>query len=530
MHLLVNRTRRSNAAMRMACVAMCLLSLSLAAPHMAQARGAPESFADLAEGLLPSVVNISTTQSLDKGGATDAGPGEDMMPQFPPGSPFEDMFRDFFDRHKMAPNGQSQPSMRRVTSLGSGFVIDPSGYIVTNNHVIQNAEEITVILHDDTNLPAKVVGRDSKTDLAVLKVTPPRPLTAIKWGDSDKLRIGDWVLAIGNPFGLGGSVTAGIISARARDINAGPYDDFLQTDAPINRGNSGGPIFSMNGDVIGVATAILSPSGGSVGIGFAIPASMAQAVVAQLKDHGKIRRGWIGVRIQNVNDDIAKSLGLEKSRGALVSKVMPNSPASKAGLQTGDVILSFDGKDINEMRRLPRIVAETPIDRQVSLNFWRKGRQESTKMTIAEMEVTPEDEDEDAPKPAKAEKAETGTVKTLGITVSKLTQELRRRNDINDKTQGVLITAVSEDGPAADKGVRPGSVLIEVNQQPVDTVPEAVSAMNDAVARAHRENRPVLLLIEQRGDLRFVALQPSKGAKGNKEKGKAETDENPGGE
>jgi serine protease Do len=337
----------------------------IAAPSVvtpAYARAAPESFADLAEKLLPSVVNISTTQLTKK-----QGRGLEV-PQFPPGSPFEEFFRDFFDRNRP----DSQP--RKSTALGSGFIVDPAGYVVTNYHVIENAEEITVILQDDTNLKAKIIGRDTKTDLALLKVEPTKPLPAVKWGDSDKSRVGDWVVAIGNPFGLGGTVTAGIISARKRNINSGDYDSFLQTDASINRGNSGGPMFNLKGEVIGVNTAIFSPSGGSIGIGFAIPARQASLIVNQLRKYGRTRRGWLGVRIQTVTDQIAESLELEGAGGALVAGVTKDGPAEAAGLKAGDVVLSFDGRKVKQMRELPRIVAETPIEKEVKLKVWRNGK------------------------------------------------------------------------------------------------------------------------------------------------------------
>ncbi|WP_375731161.1 Do family serine endopeptidase, partial [Azospirillum sp. B506] len=341
-------------------------------------RNAPGSFADLAEKLLPAVVNISTSQS-----APQRPQGQrPEVPQFPPGSPFEDFFRDFFDRQQQ----QDQPQ-RKATSLGSGFIIDAkNGYVVTNNHVVQDADEITVILQDDTNIKAELVGKDSKTDLALLKIKTSHPLVAVPFGDSDAMRVGDWVLAIGNPFGLGGSVTAGIISARQRNIDAGPYDDFLQTDASINRGNSGGPMFNLNGEVIGINTAIFSPSGGSVGIGFAIPSNLAKQVVAQLKDYGKTRRGWLGVRIQAVTPEIAESLGLPNHKGALVASVTQDGPAAKGGIQAGDVVTKFDGREIDEMRRLPRVVAETSIDKAVPVEVWRKGKSQTVHVKVGELE------------------------------------------------------------------------------------------------------------------------------------------------
>src|SRR5689334_6795350 len=326
----------------------------LGAPSASQAE-APETpfsevFAQLAARLVGLVVNISTTQAAPtppSKGASEA--------QLPPGSPLDEFFRDFFG-DKGAPGAPSP----RAASLGSGFVIDPSGLIVTNNHVIANAEQITVTLSDDTTLQAEVIGRDSVTDLAVLKVEPKAPLPAAIWGDSTKTKVGDWVLAIGNPFGLGGTVTAGIISATARDIHSGPYDDFLQTDASINRGNSGGPMFDLGGDVIGINTAIFSPSGGSIGIGFAIPSAFARPIIEQLRTGGKVERGWIGARIQPVTDEIAEAVGLDKGRGAMIAVIDPASPAAQAKLQPGDVIISYDGKPIDRSRQLPRMVADTP--------------------------------------------------------------------------------------------------------------------------------------------------------------------------
>ncbi len=464
------------------------------APHP----DAPASFADLSERLLPSVVNISTTQNISpqKGGR----PLPDM-PQFPPGSPFEEFFRDFMERHG---GPDSSPQSRKITSLGSGFVIDPKGYVVTNNHVIQDADEITVILHDDTNLKAKVLGRDSKTDLALLKVEPSKPLTAVPWGDSDSMRVGDWIVAIGNPFGLGGTVTAGIISARARDINAGPYDDFLQTDASINRGNSGGPMFNLKGEVIGVNTAIFSPSGGSVGIGFAIPATMAKSVIAQLKEHGRTRRGWLGVRIQAVTEDIADSLGLkDSSQGALVASVTPDGPAAKAGIKAGDIILKFNDKSVNEMRRLPRVVAETPIGQKAPVVLWRKGREMTLNVTVGELE-TAEDEEEASVTEEDGQAIPEKTTEVLEMGLTALTPALRERHELDDSTKGVLVVTVKEGSAAEDIGLRPGDVIAEVGQEEVEK-PEDVAKKIKDVKSAGRKT--VLLLVNRKNDLRFVALQ-----------------------
>src|SRR6266436_2312835 len=449
---------------RSAVAAAAALVLAFPAGISWAARPAPEGFADLAEKLVPAVVNISTTQTVKPDKQRErATPGR---PQFPPGSPFEEFFKDFFDR-----NGQQgdrpEAKPRKATSLGSGFIIDPSGYVVTNNHVIADADEITVILHDDTNLKADLVGRDTKTDVAVLKVKTDKKLPAVIWGDSDKARVGDWVLAVGNPFGLGGSVTAGILSARQRDINSGPYDDFLQTDAAINRGNSGGPMFNMDGQIIGINTAIFSPSGGSIGIGFAIPSTLAKAVVAELQsepDHN-VHRGWLGVRIQAVTDEIAESLGLDKARGALIASVNDNGPAQVAGIQAGDVVLSFDGREVNDMRRLPRLVAETPVGKTVPLTLWRKRAENTLQVTVAKLDESDQQQANAQDAPKKATQSNAGVVKTQGLTLSGITTDLKDKFSLADGSKGVVVVDVAKDSPAAAKGVRPGDLIMEAAQE-----------------------------------------------------------------
>jgi serine protease Do len=468
----------------------------------AAAHPAPDGFADLADKLLPSVVNISTTQTVKAEQHTDKDNPD--TPQFPPGSPFEEFFKDFLNKNH--PHGQGQPEAetRKATSLGSGFIIDPAGYIVTNNHVIADADEITVILHDNTNLKAELVGRDTKTDIAVLKVKSDKPLVAVPWGDSDVARVGDWVLAIGNPFGLGGTVTAGILSARQRDINSGPYDDFLQTDASINRGNSGGPMFNMDGQVIGINTAIYSPSGGSIGIGFAIPSALAHEVVSELiqeLDH-TVHRGWLGVRIQEVTDEIAESLGLDKAHGALVASVTDNGPAQTAGIQPGDVILTFDGKQVTDMRHLPRLVAETPVDKIVPVTVWRKKAQTDLKVTVGrlqEVETASADASDKKPEP----KPDTNTVKALGMTLSDVTPELRTKFSLADAATGVVVVDVAKDSPGAGKGLRPGDVITEVAQEEVSTASQVAGKV---AAAAKLGRKSILLLVQRQGDLRFVAL------------------------
>ena len=479
------------------------------APTPGYARPAPDSFADLAAKLLPSVVNISTTQTLKTAGGDLGGPD---APQFPPGSPFEEFFHDFLERNLPKGPKSEHPELapRKATSLGSGFVIDPAGYIVTNNHVIADADEITVILHDNTNLKAKVVGRDTKTDIALLKVKTDKPLVAVKWGDSDAARVGDWVLAIGNPFGLGGSVTAGILSARQRDINSGPYDDFLQTDAPINRGNSGGPMFNMDGQVIGINTAIYSPSGGSIGIGFAIPSALAKEVVQELKgeaDH-TVHRGWLGVRIQSVTDEIAESLGLDKAHGALVASVTEKGPAEVAGIQPGDVILGFDGKEVSDMRRLPRLVAETPVDKSVPVTLWRKHALATVRVKVGRLEETDEQQASAKAAPKKTAPSETGIVKTLGMTLSGITPELKDKYSLGDDAKGVVVVNVAKDSSAADKGFQVGDLIMEAAQEEVKN-PEDLASKIAAAKKSGRKS--ILLLVQRQGDLRFVALRVDQG-------------------
>jgi serine protease Do len=506
--------RRSTSRVAGAWQAISLAAALVIASLPAMAKPAPEGFADLAQKLLPAVVNISTTQTLkERSGGPPGAPGQQRpgpdIPQFPPGSPFEEFFKDFFDRN--APRGQrpeAQP--RRATSLGSGFIIDPSGLVVTNNHVIADADEINVILHDDTTLKAEVVGKDPKTDIALLKVKSDKPLTAVPLGDSDQIRVGDWVLAIGNPFGLGGTVTAGILSAHHRDINAGPYDDFLQTDASINRGNSGGPMFNMNGEVIGINTAIYSPmpSGGSIGIGFAIPSNLAKPVLVQLKDFGKARRGWLGVRIQGVTEDIAEGIGLDKPKGALVASVSDKGPAQVAGIQPGDVVLTFDGKEVTDMRRLPRLVAETPIDKTVKVTVWRKKKEQTLDVKVGELQET---EQQAAAQPNQQQAPATppgSTVKALGLSLAAASADLKQKFSLSDETSGVVVTEVAGDSPASEKGIRPGDVIVEVAQEEVKD-PSKVAQKIDEARKSGRKS--ILMLVDRAGDLRFVALRIDQG-------------------
>jgi len=469
------------------------IALALVAP--AAARAAPDSFSGLATRLSPAVVNISTSQKIERADL-------DQMPQFPPGSPYEEMFKDYYDQQRD----------RQVTSLGSGFVIDPKGLIVTNNHVIEGADEITVNFPDGTSLKAEIVGKDEKTDLAVLRVTSNTPLPSVAFGNSDEALVGDWVMAIGNPFGLGGTVTAGIVSARNRDIAAGPYDDFIQTDAAINRGNSGGPLFDMDGNVIGVNSAIISPSGGSIGIGFAIPSSIVKHTVNQLIEFGETRRGWIGVRIQVVTPELAEGLGLDKARGALVAEVTPGGPAEKAGIKAQDVILKFDGKDIRDSRALPRAIADSDIGKTADIEVWRDRQAIILTVTLERLEdfEKASGETPTAPEPTPEPQVEAGAVRidALGMTVAEMTDALRERFSIAAEVQGVVITDIGQDSPAgaaASEGrIRVGDVIVEVGQQEVTTA----QAVSDKVGEAVKaSNRVVLFLLNRSGDLSFAAIR-----------------------
>jgi serine protease Do len=475
-----------------------LMAAALALPSLpAQARG-PEKIADVAEAVIDAVVNISTSQSA---GATDQRPGPGARPQLPPGSPFEEFFEEFFKNRRGDAPAPNRPP-RRVNSLGSGFVIDPSGIVVTNNHVIAEADEVTVIFNDGTRLKAEVLGKDQKTDLAVLRVKSDKPLKAVKFADSDKVRLGEWVIAIGNPFSLGGTVTAGIVSARNRDINSGPYDNYIQTDASINRGNSGGPLFNLDGEVVGVNTAIISPSGGSIGIGFAVPSKTAMPVIDQLRNFGETRRGWLGVKIQQVTDEIAESLGVKPARGALIAGVDDKGPAKPAGIEAGDVVIRFDGKDIKEMRDLPRIVADTPVGKDVPVVIIRKGKEQTKTVKLGRLE------DGEKPQPASAKAtppAEKSVVqRTLGLQLSDMTDALRQRYKIKDTVKGVVITEVDASSVAADKRLVAGSVVVAIEQEQISNASD-VAARVETLKKAGKKTA-LLLVATPAGDMLFVAL------------------------
>ncbi|MEX0956768.1 MAG: DegQ family serine endoprotease [Rhizobiaceae bacterium] len=483
---------------RLFAAAAAIVIASMFQPALAQEAPrpyGPASVADLAEGLLGAVVNISTSQNV-AGGQPNVPP-----PQIPEGSPFQDFFDDFF-----SDRGGANRGPRRVNSLGSGFVIDAEeGIVITNNHVIADADEIEVNFSDGSKLKAELVGIDAKTDIAVLKVDPGvRKLTAVSFGDSDSIRIGDWVMAIGNPFGLGGTVTVGIVSARDRNINSGPYDDFIQTDAAINRGNSGGPLFNMDGDVIGINTAIISPSGGSIGIGFAIPSDLAVGVIGQLREFGETRRGWLGVRIQPVTDDIAESLGMDRAVGALIAGIIKDGPVDDGTLQAGDVVTSFDGKEIREMRDLPRIVADTAVGTEVDVVIVRKGEEQTVKVTLGRLEDSEaaalEDSSDETP-----DEGAVATASMLGMTIAELNDETRAQFEISDAVNGVVVTEVDPNSAAADKGIMAGDVITEIAQESVSSPQQAMDRIS-ALKGQGRKNA-LLMLSSRTGELRFETIR-----------------------
>ncbi len=456
----------------------------LFAVNVANAKSAPESFADLAEKLSPSVVNISTTTVIEQKSRE--------MPPLPPGSPFEDFFKQF---------EKPENKKRRAQSLGSGFIIDETGYIITNNHVIDNAEKIMVILFDDTSFEATVVGKDPKTDVALLKIDPKTTkLKAVKFGDSNKLRVGDWVMAIGNPFGFGGTVTAGIVSARGRNLS-GSYDDYIQTDASINRGNSGGPLFDMKGNVVGINTAIFSQSGGSVGIGFAVSSNLAKQVTDQLKQYGRTKRGWLGVLIQEISDEIAESLGMKSARGALVSTVTGGGPAEKAGVKTGDVILKFNNTEIKIMKELPKVVAGTPVGKSVPIVILRNGKELTLNVTLGELELA---EKENLIGQTTKKNAKAKDYDKLGFTAEELSSQNKSKFKLNDIDSGVVITSVKDDSSAQQAGLSPGMVIIRVGQVEVNSI----NVIDEAIKNAIKQKRKALLfLVKVENGTRFVALE-----------------------
>ena len=462
---------------------LMLLTLS------AHARGAPESFADLAEELSPSVVNITTSTTI-------AGVTDQARPQIPEGSPFEDLFRDFFNNGE---GGQARP--RRSSALGSGFVISSDGYIVTNNHVIDKADEIVIEFFDGKELVAKLVGRDPKTDIAVLKVEASEPLPFVGFGDSDIARVGDWVMAIGNPLGQGFSVSAGIISARNRTLRSGPYDDFIQTDAAINRGNSGGPLFNMNGEVIGVNTAIISPNGGSIGLGFSMSSRVVGRVVKQLKEYGETRRGWLGVQIQDIDSDMAEALGLDEVSGALVSGV-PEGPGADAGIQSGDVIISFDGVEVEDTRGLVTAVGNADVGKVVRVIIFRDGKTKTIKVTLGRREAA---EKEKLVPVVKAPEKIKETEK-LGMKLLTINSETRTQLNLPEDLEGVAVLDVSETSDAFEKGIRAGDVIVEAGRTKIADVNDISKIFEDAIEAGRKS---ILLLVLKGDNSRFVGLSLS---------------------
>lgn len=455
--------------------------LSVAPVHDAQAFGAPESFAELADKISPAVVNITTSAMI-------AAPA-DGAPMVPEGSPFEDFFDDF--------GGPGPGGPQRSEALGSGFVISEDGYIVTNNHVIEGADEIEVEFFSGERMKAKLIGKDPKTDIALLKVESDKPLPFVSFGNSDLMRVGDWVMAMGNPLGQGFSVSAGIVSARGRELS-GSYDDFIQTDAAINRGNSGGPLFNMDGQVIGVNTAILSPNGGSIGIGFSMSSNVVTKVVDQLKQFGETRRGWLGVRIQDMTPEIAESMGLTEAKGALVTDV-PEGPAKDAGILSGDVITRFDGADVADAGDLTRRVADAPIGEAVPVIVLREGKTETLAVTLGRRE---EAEAETMPASSPAPEAPK-ELETLGLTLAPLDDDMRARLGLEATAQGLMIMAVDQASEAFTKGLVEGDLITEAGQQKVVRLQDLEDRIKEAKDAGRKS---ILLLVRRGGDPRFVAL------------------------
>ena len=504
------RQRRGRQGLRAVALAMALSGAMVLGAAPASAGQAPpaQGFADLVARLTPAVVNIaSALKPMGAAGEHDGSSLEDI----PRSAPGEEFFEHFGEnapesQNGAPPDGGGEPTP--AASLGSGFIIDADGHVVTNNHVIADSDEISVVLEDGSRLKAKVIGRDTKTDLALLKVEAGRPLAHVEFGDSDGARVGDWVIAVGNPFGLGNSVSAGIVSARGRDINAGPYDDFLQTDAPINRGNSGGPMFDLEGKVIGVNTLIYSPSGGSVGIGFATPAAIAKPVIEQLKKYGATRRGWIGVRIQSLSDELAHKLGLTQTVGALVAGVIESGPAAAAGIKVGDVILRFDDKPILTRRTLPRLTADTEIGRNVDLLVWREQKEITLTVAVAQLEnyektqtaLTTPPGANSPPPPAAPVMAEAFGL--LGVTLTELDPAMRERFGVAADVFGVVVTSVDSAGAGA---LVPGDVILELDRRAISNLNDVRAALSDREAA-----RPVLVLRQRAEEREFVVIEPNR--------------------
>jgi serine protease Do len=487
--------------------AAALLSITAVAAGCAPSTGPNSkpvkmtSFAPLVQDVMPAVVNVSAVQKPRKAAASrettnGVDPTAERLSAGPSTSALEELLRKFFEEQQR----QGSPQLRGL-ALGSGFIIDPRGYIVTDDHVLENADSVMVTFHDGSQHPAQIIGRDGLTDVALLKIETSRPLPYVHWGDSDAVRVGDWVLAIGNPFGLDDTVSSGIISARGRDIHSGPYDDFLQIDASINRGNSGGPTFDLDGNVIGINSAIYSPNGGSVGIGFAIPANLARPVVEQLLVHGKVARGWLGVQIQPVTAEIAPGFGLSAAQGALVTGVSPAGPAARAGFAQGDVILTVNGRAIERMRDLPLIVADMPIGRPAEVTIWRRNREVTLQPVIGQMPDEPQTAELAAPQPAPL--AMPPADFAAGLKLAPLTAQLRRHLQIPREVSGAVVTAVPDGGPLSGADLLPGDVIEMINQEPVASPADAIAKLR-AVAASGRKT--VLVLVNRHGGNRYLAL------------------------
>jgi len=462
-------------------------------PATAQERSVPRTFADLADKALPAVVNITATKK-------DGEQPRSAQPQLPEDSPFGEMLRRFWDQQQQN-RAQRQPSR----ALGSGFVIDPAGFVATNNHVVDGADDIQVTLHDGRQFKATLVGADRTTDLALLKIEGAKDLPAVRFGDSGKTRVGDWVMAVGNPFNLGGTVTVGVLSARNRDLRSGPYDDYLQIDAPINRGNSGGPLFNMEGEVIGVNTAIYSTTGGNIGIGFAIPSTIASRVLDQLKASGKVERGWLGVFIQPMTEDLAKAMGLDRPRGALIAQVQDGSPAAKAGLKAGEVVLAVNDRPIEQSRDLARFVADLKPGSTATFTVWR-GKKEDV-VTVTLQELKREQAKRDEPRSETPRGDRTAREQQFGFALADLNDDTREAFSVPRGVEGVLVARVSPGTPAEEQGLQPGDVIVAIGGETVTRTADATKKLD----AAKTDKRPVVLLVSRQGVTRFVALKASQG-------------------
>ncbi len=488
-------------ALTTALTAPALIAPMFSAPAAIAAPQAVQDFSDLAAKVTPAVVNVAVTM---KAGAED---GDDVRMSGPQDKQMEEFMKRFAERFGQPgqpgrPQGKQRPSEHKGQAVGTGFIVDAKGTIVTNYHVVSKADSITVTMADGTKLPAKLMGGDEKTDLAVLKVESDKPLPFVSFGDAAKVRVGQAVMAVGNPFGLGGTVTTGIVSARGRDIQSGPFDDYIQTDAAINRGNSGGPLFDMDGKVIGINTAIYSPSGGNIGLGFAIPSSLAEPIVAQLKDNGRVERGLLGVQIQPVTKEIAESLSLKADKGALVAMVQPDSPALAAGIKSGDVIVSVDGKNVDGIKELTRMISAMKPGTSAKLGVWRDGKDMTVTAKVGDQKEEGAIIKAKADgKPAEAAKPEP---MAYGVSLAPISPEARKQLGLDGAVTGVLVAAVEPGSPADDQGLKAGDVLQQVGRDAIDSPKTAAEKLKEA----KKTGKPVLMKIYREGMTRFVAISP----------------------